>query len=106
MVVGAYTESLESLIAAQSEADTLLVDLELLEASVTVFPSRLYLGHESVDAFVTVAPSISVVSTGSTVLFWSIEVNGERLEQKYDLEHARFTDEKGKRSDYFDRPEQ
>ncbi len=103
MVVGiAYTEFLESLIAAQSEADTLLVDLELLEASVTVFPSRLYLGYERVDTFVTAVPSISVVSTGSTVLFWSIEVNGERLEQKYDLEHARFTDEKGKRSDYFE----
>ncbi len=46
--------------------------------------------------------SIEVTSTGKTVLFWSIEVDGVILEDAYDLEYAKFTDEKGKRSDYFE----
>ena len=46
--------------------------------------------------------SIEATSTGKTVLFWSIEVDGVILEDTYDLEYAKFTDEKGKRSDYFE----
>jgi len=98
----AYTEPLEASIVLSSGMDTLMVDVELLEAGVTVSPTRLHIGFESLEAYLTASPSLSVVSTGSTVLFWSIEVNGERLEESYDLEYARFTDEKGKRSDYFE----
>ncbi len=98
----AYIEPLDASISLLSEIDSLMVDVELLEAGVTVSPTRLYVGFESLEAYLTASPSLSVVSTGSTVLFWSIEVNGEILEQNYDLEHARFTDEKGKRSDYFE----
>lgn len=97
-----YTESLGSIITTQPKANSLLVDLELLEVQVTVSPSRLYIGHEKFDAYITAAPNVSVVSTGRTALFWSIEVNGERIEECYDLEYAKFTDEKGKRSDYFE----
>jgi len=98
----AYTESLESSIALSSGVDAIMVDVELLEAGVTVSPTRLHIGFEGLEACLTASPSLSVVSTGSTVLFWSIEVNGERLEESYGLEYARFTDEKGKRSDYFE----
>ena len=94
--------ALDASVSLLSEIDSLMVDVELLEAGVTVSPTRLYVGFEGLEAYLTASPSLSVVSTGSTVLFWSIEVNGEILEQNYDLEHARFTDEKGKRSDYFE----
>jgi len=46
--------------------------------------------------------SIDSSSTGKTVLFWSIEADGVILEDNYDLEYAKFTDEKGKQSDSFE----
>jgi len=98
----AYTETLEGNIALLSDIGSLLVDIEILDAEVSVFASRLYAGFEGIGTSVTVTPSLSVVSTGSTVLFWSIEVDGDILEDMYDLEYAKFTDEKGKRSDYFE----
>ncbi len=103
MLVGlAYAESLGAAIALSPDIGHLMVDIELLEAEVTASPSRLYVGFERLEACLTASPSLSILSTGRTVLFWSIVVDGVILEENNDLEYAKFTDEKGKRSDYFE----
>ena len=83
----------------------LVTDIEVISlnsvSSVTVVGIALA-EWEWLTVYSTSSVSTSIISSGRTVLFWSIEVDGIILEDNYDLEYAKFTDEKGKRSDYFE----
>jgi len=83
----------------------LVTDIEVISlnsvSSVTVV-GIASAEREWLTIYSTSSVSTSIISTGRTVLFWSIEVDGIILEDNYDLEYAKFTDEKGKRSDYFE----
>lgn len=78
------------------------VDIELI--TVTGYVSSEVIATDLANIEIQSAAyfTIDVTSTGRTELFWSIHVDDIVLEDNYTVEYAKFTDEKGKRSDYFE----